>query len=114
GDDSVARLPRRRVGRPPRYRGPERRVLPDVRDRDVRHHHPQRRHQLDRGRVLRDGRADRKPDGARGRPWGATIMVGGLTLALYSHAAFFLYSVVYLALEAMLYREWRSAVRVVR
>jgi hypothetical protein len=48
-----------------------------------------------------------------GRPWGAAIMVGGLTLALYSHAAFFLYSVVYLALEAMLYREWRSAVRVV-
>ena len=32
----------------------------------------------------------------------------GLTLALYSHAAFFIYALIYLCLEALYFRESRS------
>ena len=44
---------------------------------------------------------------------GAALLIGGLTLALYSHAAFFLYAFVYLLLEAALYRSVRMAGRAV-
>lgn len=46
-----------------------------------------------------------------GRRWGGPLMVGALTLILYSHAAFFLYTAVFLGLEALFYRSWRTAVR---
>ena len=46
-----------------------------------------------------------------GRRWGGPLLALGLTLALYSHGAFFLYTVVYLALEAVFYRDHRMALR---
>lgn len=46
-----------------------------------------------------------------GRTWGAPVMLLGLTLALYSHVAFFVYAVVFLALEAAYFRDRAAAVR---
>jgi hypothetical protein len=46
-----------------------------------------------------------------GRRWGGPLLVLALTLVLYSHAAFFVYASVYLALEAWFYRDWRMAAR---
>jgi hypothetical protein len=46
-----------------------------------------------------------------GKRWGGAILVLGLTLALYSHGAFFLYAGIFLLLEAVFYRDWRMAVR---
>jgi hypothetical protein len=46
-----------------------------------------------------------------GRRWGGAVLVLGLTLTLYSHGAFFLYTGVYLALESLFYRDWRMAAR---
>ncbi len=46
-----------------------------------------------------------------GRRWGGAVLVLGLTLALYSHVAFFLYAAVYLMLEAVFYRDRRLAIR---
>jgi hypothetical protein len=40
-----------------------------------------------------------------GRRWGTPLLTLGLTLALYSHAAFFAYASVYLLLEALFYRD---------
>ncbi len=50
--------------------------------------------------------------GARaGRPWGGPVLLCGLVLCLYSHAAFFVYAVIFLALEATYFRDSRAAVR---
>lgn len=46
-----------------------------------------------------------------GRRWGGPLLVAGLTVVLYSHAAFFLYAAAYLGLEALFYRSWRTAFR---
>ena len=46
-----------------------------------------------------------------GRRWGGAMMVVALTLVLYTHAAFFLYAAVLLAVEALFYRSWRLAWR---
>jgi hypothetical protein len=46
-----------------------------------------------------------------GRRWGGALLTLGLTLALYSHAAFFGYASVYLLLEAFFYRDRRMAIR---
>ena len=48
-----------------------------------------------------------------GRRWGAPLLTLGLTLALYSHAAFFAYASVYLLLEAYFYRDRVMALRFV-
>lgn len=40
-------------------------------------------------------------------------MILGLTLGLYSHVAFFVYAVIYLALEAVYFRDRRAALRLV-
>jgi hypothetical protein len=49
----------------------------------------------------------------RGRAWGGPLMVLGLTLALYTHAAFFVYAAIYLALEAAWFRDRTAAVRLI-
>jgi len=50
--------------------------------------------------------------GARSRlPWGGAVLLLGLTFALYSHQAFFIYAVLFLALEAAYYRDGRAALR---
>ena len=50
--------------------------------------------------------------GARsGRKWGGAVLLIGLTLALYSHPAFFVYGVMFLALEAAYFKDARAAVR---
>jgi len=46
-----------------------------------------------------------------GRRWGGPLLILALTLVLYSHAAFFIYAAVYLALEVWFYRDRRMAVR---
>lgn len=46
-----------------------------------------------------------------GRRWGGPVMLLGLTLALYTHTAFFVYAGIYLTLEAAYYRDWRAFVR---
>ncbi len=46
-----------------------------------------------------------------GKRWGGAVLVLGLTLTLYSHGAFFLYVGIFLALEALFYREWRLLIR---
>lgn len=52
--------------------------------------------------------------GARlGRRWGGPVLLLGLTLALYSHEAFFVYAVIFLALEAAYCRDARAARRLV-
>ncbi|HEX6210152.1 MAG TPA: hypothetical protein VF136_05210 [Methylomirabilota bacterium] len=47
----------------------------------------------------------------RGRRWGAPLLVLALTLTLYSHAAFFLYGALVLAVEALFVRDRATAVR---
>ena len=44
-----------------------------------------------------------------GRRWGGPALLLGLTGALYSHAAFFGYAVIYLAIETIYFRDWGSA-----
>ncbi len=46
-----------------------------------------------------------------GRRWGGPLLLAGLTLALYSHAAFFVYACIYLALEAAWFRDRAALVR---
>lgn len=46
-----------------------------------------------------------------GRRWGGPLLALALTLVLYSHAAFYLYAAIFLGLEALFYRSWRSAIR---
>jgi len=46
-----------------------------------------------------------------GRRWGGPLMVASLTLVLYTHAAFFLYTAALLTVEALFYRSWRVAWR---
>lgn len=48
---------------------------------------------------------------AAGRRFGSLVLVGGLALALYDHAAFFGYAVVYLVLESLYYRDRARALR---
>jgi len=48
-----------------------------------------------------------------GRRWGGPVMMLGLTLALYSHTAFFVYGLIYLALEAVYFRDRTAAMRLV-
>jgi hypothetical protein len=45
----------------------------------------------------------------RGSRAGLPLLVLGLALAAWSHTGFFTYAVGYLALEALYYRDWRSA-----
>jgi len=45
-----------------------------------------------------------------GSRWGGPVLLVGLTLALYTHAAFFVYALIYLTIEAVYFREW-SAMR---
>ena len=40
---------------------------------------------------------------------GGVVLAAGLSLALYSHAAFFGYALIYLLVEAVYYRSWRMA-----
>lgn len=47
----------------------------------------------------------------RGRRWGGPAMALALTLTLYSHAAFYIYGAVCLAVESVFYRDWRGAWR---
>ena len=46
-----------------------------------------------------------------GRGWGGPLLLVGLVLALYTHEAFFVYAVLYLALEALYFRDGRAALR---
>jgi hypothetical protein len=46
-----------------------------------------------------------------GRRVGAVLLVLGLALAVHSHAGFFMYACLFLAFEAVFYRDWRMAVR---
>ena len=46
-----------------------------------------------------------------GHRWGGPVLLLGLTLALYSHQAFFVYAVLFLALEAAYCRDTRAAMR---
>lgn len=48
-----------------------------------------------------------------GRRWGAGLLVTGLVLAVHSHAAFFMYTGLFLLVEALFYRDWRMGLRVV-
>ncbi len=48
-----------------------------------------------------------------GRRWGGPVLMLGLTLALYSHTAFFVYAAIYLLLEAVYFRDLRAAIRLV-
>ena len=48
-----------------------------------------------------------------GRRWGGPLMLVGLTLALYTHAAFFVYAGIYLTLEALYFRDRAAFIRVV-
>jgi hypothetical protein len=43
--------------------------------------------------------------------WGGPLLVVALTLAMYSHTAFFVYAVIYLALEAAYFRDKAAAIR---
>jgi len=49
----------------------------------------------------------------RGRRWGGPLMLLGLTLALYTHTAFFAYACLYLALEAVYFRDRPAFVRLI-
>ena len=50
--------------------------------------------------------------GARlGSRWGGPVMLLGLTLAAYTHTAFFVYGGIFLAIEALYYRDWRALLR---
>ena len=46
-----------------------------------------------------------------GRGWGGPVLLLGLALALYSHPAFFVYGVIYLALEAVYFRDRSAGLR---
>jgi hypothetical protein len=46
-----------------------------------------------------------------GRRWGGPVLLLGLTFGLYSHVAFFVYAVMFLALEAAYFRDRAAAVR---
>jgi hypothetical protein len=48
-----------------------------------------------------------------GRRWGGPLMLVGLTLALYTHTAFFVYAGIYLTLEAVYFRDRAAFVRLV-
>lgn len=48
---------------------------------------------------------------ARGHRWGGVLLVLALVLVNYSHAGFFVYSVVLLGVECLFYRDWRRARR---
>lgn len=48
-----------------------------------------------------------------GRRWGGPVLMLGLTLALYSHVAFFVYASIYLVVEAAYFRDLRAAIRLV-
>jgi hypothetical protein len=48
-----------------------------------------------------------------GRWWGGPLLAIGLTAALYSHIGFFVYAGIFLALEAVFYRDLRVAIRAV-
>lgn len=48
-----------------------------------------------------------------GRRWGGPVQLLGLTLAAYSHSAFFVYASIYLAIEAAYFRDRTRAVRLV-
>ena len=43
-----------------------------------------------------------------GRPWGVWVLVPGLTLTAYAHPGFFGYACLFLALDAVLARDWRA------
>jgi len=45
--------------------------------------------------------------------WGGPLMVVGLTLGLYTHQAFFVYAVIFLALESVYFRDRAAALRLV-
>jgi hypothetical protein len=47
----------------------------------------------------------------QGKRWGGPLLALALTLSLYSHAAFFGYATVCLAVEALFYRDWRGFAR---
>jgi hypothetical protein len=47
----------------------------------------------------------------RGRRWGGPVMLLGFTLALYTHAAFFIYGLIYLSLEALYFRDRPAVLR---
>lgn len=46
-----------------------------------------------------------------GRRWGGPVLMLGLTIALYSHVAFFVYAVIYLVLEAVYFKDRAAALR---
>ena len=48
-----------------------------------------------------------------GRRWGGPLMLAGLTLALYTHAAFFVYAGIFLTLDALYFRDRAAMVRVI-
>lgn len=48
-----------------------------------------------------------------GRWWGGPALVLGLTAALYSHVAFFVYAGIFLVLEVLYHRDWRGLVRLI-
>ena len=47
------------------------------------------------------------------RRWGGPVLMLGLTFALYSHVAFFVYAVIFLALEALYFKDRSAALRLV-
>ena len=48
-----------------------------------------------------------------GRHWGGAVLLVGLTMALYTHAAFFVYATALLALEAVYFRDRAAFVRLI-
>jgi hypothetical protein len=48
-----------------------------------------------------------------GRRGGGPVLILGLTAALYSHVAFFVYALIYLVIEAAYFRDRRAALRLV-
>ena len=47
----------------------------------------------------------------RGHRWGGPVLLIGLTLALYTHAAFAIYAGIFLLVEAAYFRDWRAVQR---
>ena len=47
----------------------------------------------------------------RGQRWGGPVLLLGLTLALYTHAAFAIYAGIFLLIEAAYFRDWRAVGR---
>src|SRR4030095_16364662 len=60
------------------------------------------------GLALSGGHAAR-----RGQRWGGPLLLAGLTLALYTHAAFFVYAGIYLTLEAWYFRDRAAFIRLI-